>query len=99
MDKKLYILASVIAASFITMILLIFSPYSETHYFPEIILMFSMGYFCAQLCEDEDTLGLSMTLPIVVLFALKGLFIPVCLVLITFFDLGLWFGLRGRVFK
>jgi len=93
MDKKLYILASIMTASFIIMILLIASPYSELHYLPETVLMFSAGCFCAQLCEDEDTLGLGMVLPVVILFALGGLFILICLFLMIVYYLGLYTGL------
>ena len=96
MDKKLYILASVMTTSFIIMILLIASPYSELHYLPETVLMFSAGCFCAQLCEDEDTLGLGMVLPVVILFALGGLLIPVCLLLVAFYYSGLFLAIGGE---
>ena len=97
MNEKLYCASVGLVISFIAMLLLLNSP---CHYVPETFVLFFSGLILGGISkEDEDVFMLAMTLPIVILFALGGLLIPVCLLLVAFYYSGLFLAIGGEAYE
>ena len=93
-NEKLYVLAPVgMVVSFVAMVWLNLSPWSDFHYIPETVEMFFAGCVCGLMARNnEEFFAPSMMLPAAVNYVLKALLIPITMLLTVCFYAGLYFG-------
>jgi len=94
MNKKLRVLAPTsMVVSFVAMVWLNLSPWSDFHYIPETVEMFFAGCVCGLMArKDEELFAMSMVLPAMVNYLFDALFNPITLLLSGCFYAGLYLG-------
>jgi len=99
MNKKLHVLAPIsMVVSFVAMVWLNPSPWSNLHYIAEAAEMLCAGLILGRISKkDEELLALSLMLPAMANYVLNALFVPIAMFLAGCFYTGLYLG--GKNFE
>ena len=101
MNKKLHVLAPIsMVVSFVAMVWLNPSPWSNLHYIAEAAEMLCAGLILGRISKkDEELLALSLMLPAMANYVLEALLVPTTILLAIVYYVGLCIGLEVKAYE
>jgi len=92
---KMWMLIVGAFASFLIMVALNLSPYSNLHYIPELAELVLLGVLCGKLSQnDSELFAMSMMLPPLANYVLGAMLVPATVILAICFYSGVYVGLK-----